>query len=105
MVSPSKRDARDLWRSVLTTVPGVETFARELPTLSFLSDSCWLSTLCRPGGVREAPTIDSEEAAALVAAQAQAVRRLKEEDGLTNDDEEVQQAVAELKRLKALVPE
>ena len=51
------------------------------------------------------PSIDPEEAAAMVAAQAQAVRRLKEEDGLTNDDVEVQEAVAELKRLKALVPE
>lgn len=62
-------------------------------------------TLCKPGGVRETPSIDPEEAAAMVAAQAQAVRRLKEEDGLTNDDVEVQEAVAELKRLKALVPE
>ena len=61
-------------------------------------------TSCKPGGERVAPSIDPAEVQAAVDAQAVAIRALKEEQGLTNSDEEVKEAVAELLRLKALLP-
>ena len=60
-------------------------------------------TTCKPGAVREAAAIDPEEVQAKVEAQAATVRRLKEEEGLANDDEAVQEAVQELLRLKTLL--
>jgi hypothetical protein len=70
---------------------------------------CWETwqlpdgTTCLPGGVRQEAERDPAEVAAAVEAQGALVRKLKEEDGLTNDDEQVKEAVAELLRLKALV--
>ena len=61
-------------------------------------------TTCKPGGERIAPEIDPAEVQAALDAQAALIRKMKEEDGLTNQDDEVQDAVAELKRLKALLP-
>ena len=61
-------------------------------------------TTCKPGGVREAPTIDPAEVQAAVDAQGAKIRELKGEGGLTNKDPEVVEAVAELMRLKALLP-
>ena len=60
-------------------------------------------TVCKPGGVREAATVDPAEVQAAIEAQGALVRKLKEEDGLTNGDPEVKEAVQELLRLKALV--
>lgn len=62
-------------------------------------------TTCRPGGVREAPSLDLAEIQVQVDAQGLEVRRLKEEEGLTNGDDAVKAAVAELLRLKALLEE
>lgn len=56
---------------------------------------------CRPGGVRTAPELDPAELQASIDSQAAEVRRLKD-DGLTNGDPAVKDAVAELLRLKAL---
>ena len=61
-------------------------------------------TECAPGGVRTAPQMDPAEVQAAVDAQGALVRKLKDEDGLTNGDAEVKAAVAELLRLKALLP-
>ena len=61
-------------------------------------------TTCKPGGERIAPSIDPADVAAALDVQAALVRRLKEEEGLTNADAEVKVAVAELLRLKALLP-
>jgi hypothetical protein len=58
---------------------------------------------CRPGGERQPPEMTPEELEAAVTAQATEVRRLKDE-GLGNKDPEVAAAVAELLRLKALLP-
>lgn len=69
---------------------------------------CWESwtlpdgTTCLPGGVRQAAEQDPAEVAAAIEAQGALIRKMKEEDGLTNDDEPVKEAVAELLRLKAL---
>ena len=60
-------------------------------------------TTCKPGGVREAPAIDPAEVEAAVEAQGAKIRALKGEGGLTNQDPEVVEAVAELQRLKALL--
>lgn len=57
-------------------------------------------TCCKPGGVQIAPAMDPAEVEAALEAQAAEVRRLKEEQGLTNKDPEVMAAVAELLRLK-----
>ena len=51
-----------------------------------------------------APAAAENDLDAAVAAQGALVRKLKEVDGLTNGDAAVKEAVAELKRLKALVP-
>ena len=70
---------------------------------------CWPAwtlpdgTTCLPGGVRVEAERDPAELAEAVEAQGALVRKLKEEDGLTNDDEPVKEAVAELLRLKALI--
>ena len=61
-------------------------------------------TTCLPGGERIAPTMDPADVQAAIDAQAARVRSLKEEDGLTNADAEVKEAVSELLRLKALLP-
>ena len=60
-------------------------------------------TTCLPGGERIAPTMDPADVQAAIDAQAARVRSLKEEDGLTNEDAEVKDAVSELLRLKALL--
>jgi hypothetical protein len=60
-------------------------------------------TTCEPGGKRTAPSIDPAELIAAVDKQAARVRELKD-SGLTNADAEVKDAVAELLRLKAIVP-
>ncbi|KAL1530570.1 hypothetical protein AB1Y20_001471 [Prymnesium parvum] len=60
-------------------------------------------TICEPGGVRRAPELSEAELEAAIPAQAQAVRELKEGRGLTNQDPLVVEAVAELKRLRALL--
>ena len=59
-------------------------------------------TTCEPGGVRRARALSAAEVEEAVAAQALKVRRLKEEEGLSNQDAAVSDAVAELKRLKTL---
>jgi len=61
-------------------------------------------TTCKPGGERIAPSIDPAEVQAALDAQASKIRAMKNEQGLTNADLEVQAAVAELQRLKALLP-
>ena len=69
---------------------------------------CWESwqlpdgTICTPGGIKEAPKLDPAELQAAIDAQGGLIRKMKEEDGRTNDDEEVQDAVQELLRLKSL---
>ena len=52
--------------------------------------------------MRQAAEQDPAEVAAAIEAQGALIRKMKEEDGLTNDDEPVKEAVAELLRLKAL---
>ena len=87
----------------MTVVDG--KLANEPVGLAYAWD-CWeLSdgTTCEPGGKRKAPTGEPADAQAAVDAQAEAVRALKA-SGLTNADDEVQEAVAELKRLKAKLP-
>ena len=59
-------------------------------------------TICEPGGVRRAPQLSLAEAAEAAEAAALEVRRLKEEDGLGNKDPAVVEAVAEMKRLRAV---
>ena len=49
--------------------------------------------------------LSPEEVVAAVAAQAKEVGRLKDEEGLGNQDPPVKAAVAELLRLKALLPQ
>lgn len=60
---------------------------------------------CAPGGIRRAPEMSEAELEAAITAQGQAVRQLKEGEGLTNKDLPVVEAVAELKRLKLLLEE
>jgi len=60
-------------------------------------------TICSPGGARRAPALLPEEVQGAVDAQGLEVRRLKDE-GLGNKDPQVAAAVAELLRLKALLP-
>jgi len=62
-------------------------------------------TTCEAGGIRRARALTAEEVEAAVTAQALEVRRLKEEEGLGNQDPAVMEAVVELKRLKALAVE
>ena len=61
-------------------------------------------TICSPGGARRAPAMTPEEVRTALDAQAAEVRRLKDDEGLSNNDPEVAAAVAELLRLKALLP-
>ena len=61
-----------------------------------------LFQLPRTGSVRMMAAAAAEDVQAAVAAQGAVVRKLKEEDGLTNADQAVKDAVAELMRLKAL---
>ena len=61
-------------------------------------------TICAAGGQRREPELTPEQVAAAVEAQGVEVRRLKEEEGLGNKDPAVMVAVAELLRLKALLP-
>jgi len=58
--------------------------------------------VCKPGGLRAKPEISAEDLATMIEDQGAEVRRLKEEDGMTNSDPAVKAAVAELLRLKAL---
>lgn len=61
--------------------------------------------ICEPGGKRREPDLTPEEIEAALEAQGVEVRRLKEEEGLGNQDPQVKEAVAELLRLKALAAE
>lgn len=61
--------------------------------------------ICEPGGKRRQPDPTLEEMGAALEAQGAEVRRLKEEEGLGNQDPQVKAAVAELLRLKALAEE
>ena len=63
-------------------------------------------TTCKPGGERIAPSMDPADVQAAVDAQGAKIRQLKDPEGggLTNKDPEVMEAVAELQRLKALLP-
>ena len=53
---------------------------------------------CAPGGVRRAPEMSETELEAAIEAQGAAIRSLKEDEGMGNQDPPVVEAVIELKR-------
>lgn len=98
---------RDVERWVIEKMSVVDgKLANEAVGLAYAWRSWTLpdGTTCEPGGVRTAPAeLTPEELVAAVDAQGTEVRRLKEDEGLSNSDSAVKAAVAELLRLKAML--